>query len=1312
MQEQRRGIDVRASWWGLGLLMLLPVLAWGQAQLINGNRTHAGATNYGPTTGTGAAYILTLNAAIPGYVDGSCYLLRIHTPNTGDATLNVNGRGALPLRKHVGGVAIPLAVGDLIAGQDIQACYDAATGPRFQVMSLGGGASGGISGLVVSEVDGSPTGTFTGLKFSNGSMTNNGDGTATIVTGAGGGGDASTNTTTSVDNEMALFSGAGGKTLKRATTSGVLFGTAGVLSAAVPGTHYAGLTSTNVYTGRQDASGAASTAANKTGTTLPATCVVGDTFFKSNDPAGRNIYGCTVANIWTLQGDGTGAAGTVTISGTPATGQAAEWTSSSAVTGVATTGTGNYVKQFQPTMTVMDSTFTIQDNLDTTKQAQLMAGAISTGTTRTYTLPDFSSTLAVTANNLGVFAATTSLQLSNVLVDETGSGSAVFSQSPVLVNPNLGTPSAINLAFAQGLPLGTAGAVTGTLACAQHPALTGAITTPANSCSTTLAANSVGLTNLLDIATASFLGRQTAGTGDPEVLSATQAKTVLSLDQVTNDAQLKRSANDFTTLTLKAAPVSGDILVIEDSAAGFTKKQISIGTLPGGGGGGSGITGGTANGGMYATGLTTGSSTGALGDGQLMIGRTGLVPVVGTIGGTTNQIRVTPGPGTLVLDFPPAGVTLPATTTGSFSGSLAGNASTATTAAALSAVLACAQHPALTGDVTTPSGSCATTIPAGSIVYSKLQNTSAPSVLLGRGSASAGVPQEITLGTGLTMSGTVLNAAAGTVTSTGTPVANQVAVWTTATQLQGAAPLTYSAGTLGVGTAGTLGKVTVAGNTSGVVTIQPQAAAGTYNFNLPTTAGTTGQALTSGGGVAAPMTWTTLAASATTDTTNASNITTGTLSAGVIGAGTITYAKLANTSIPSVLLGRGSAAGAGAPQEITLGTGLSMSGTVLSSTTTGGDITSVGDCLTGACSTVGGLRLNPRIAPLGPGSPITPNADTTDQVYITNLTGATTINAPSPFAIQDGQWLTFSFLTTTSQLLTWNAIYSSENGPSLPVKTIAGGYMALQFRYNAASAKWALVWQSRDDYQAVALTDAATIGSADGAGIINCDKIKLGTLATVSQNSLVPNPTCSPYHGQVIRYSMTSAVSRGLTWGGLYRAAYGMTLPTATTGSTAKDQFAFQYDASNNFWDLIATTQMSGTIVRRTCMIVFGDEEQGPLTDANLTGKKEVCMLSGQANIEEVTVKADAGTPTISLHTRLGTTDTQILSSPLSAGVANAVNCARATSQVGITAGTTCVGTLVNNTGVAAGSWLGATSGTAGGTAKRFSIAITYSYTQ
>lgn len=75
-------------------------------------------------------------------------------------------------------------------------------------------------------------------------------------------------------------------------------------------------------------------------------------------------------------------------------------------------------------------------------------------------------------------------------------------------------------------------------------------------------------------------------------------------------------------------------------------------------------------------------------------------------------------------------------------------------------------------------------------------------------------------------------------------------------------------GNIQVGVAGTtIGKILQSGNTSGTITIQPQAAAGTYNFNLPITAGTAGQVLTSQAGGSTAMTWTTPLAAASWETT-------------------------------------------------------------------------------------------------------------------------------------------------------------------------------------------------------------------------------------------------------------------------------------------------------------------------------------------------------------------------------------------------------------------------------------------------------------
>ena len=41
----------------------------------------------------------------------------------------------------------------------------------------------------------------------------------------------------------------------------------------------------------------------KTGADLPAACTVGEMFFRTSGVAGKNLYGCTTANIWTVQAD-------------------------------------------------------------------------------------------------------------------------------------------------------------------------------------------------------------------------------------------------------------------------------------------------------------------------------------------------------------------------------------------------------------------------------------------------------------------------------------------------------------------------------------------------------------------------------------------------------------------------------------------------------------------------------------------------------------------------------------------------------------------------------------------------------------------------------------------------------------------------------------------------------------------------------------------------------------------------------------------------------------------------------------------------
>ena len=139
------------------------------------------------------------------------------------------------------------------------------------------------------------------------------------------------------------------------------------------------------------------------------------------------------------------------------------------------------------------------------------------------------------------------------------------------------------------------------------------------------------------------------------------------------------------------------------------------------------------------------------------------------------------------------------------------------------------------GDITVSASGATWTIDNDSVTYAKIQNVSAASKLLGRGDSGSGDTQEITLGTGLTMTGTTLASSGGV-------------------------------------SDGDKGDITVSGSGA---------------------------------------TWT-------------------------VDNDAITYAKIQNVSAASKLLGRGSASGAGDMQEISLGTGLTMTGTTLAASGGGG----------------------------------------------------------------------------------------------------------------------------------------------------------------------------------------------------------------------------------------------------------------------------------------------------------------------------------------------------------------------------------------
>jgi hypothetical protein len=99
--------------------------------------------------------------------------------------------------------------------------------------------------------------------------------------------------------------------------------------------------------------GHTATAPVKIGTSTPATCTVGDLFFKTDAVAGSNLYGCTSTNTWTVEGPAGGApAFSAITAGTNTT--SAMVVGSGASLGV--TGTGTITPHYTPSGSIAATT--------------------------------------------------------------------------------------------------------------------------------------------------------------------------------------------------------------------------------------------------------------------------------------------------------------------------------------------------------------------------------------------------------------------------------------------------------------------------------------------------------------------------------------------------------------------------------------------------------------------------------------------------------------------------------------------------------------------------------------------------------------------------------------------------------------------------------------------------------------------------------------------------------------------------------------------------------------------------------------------
>jgi hypothetical protein len=174
------------------------------------------------------------------------------------------------------------------------------------------------------------------------------------------------------------------------------------------------------------------------------------------------------------------------------------------------------------------------------------------------------------------------------------------------------------------------------------------------------------------------------------------------------------------------------------------------------------------------------------------------------------------------------------------------------------------------------------------------------------------------------------------------------------------------------------------------------------------------------------------------------------------------------------------------------------------------------------------------------------------------------------------QELLFRFLSTTPRVLTWNAVFTAENGPPLPTVTTGDGvtYDRFKFIYNSTSAKWGLVANTKGVGRGVTTLASSTTFTCNADLASLCEMQMTGATGTIT----IAAPTGSPINGQELRLALQCTNAQTLTWNAAYLNGIYQTKPaTCPANVTTWLEVRVRYSSVESGWVFLVGASTAST---------------------------------------------------------------------------------------------------------------------------------------